>query len=204
MSKILIIGGTKYIGLELIRKFEQNNVLFYVASRRVINVKNFILIDIKINENLNNLFKEHDFDIVINFIAYSGFDAFNLCNALSLNSRKPKLILVSSVYTYNLPFEIKADEIFNENSFNANNEQYSLNDRPEVNYSQGKRDMESYFSQNYQKDKLVILRFPIVLGHNDYTLRTRFYFDKILAKKKINPEYIKSKSNYLFVEEDAQ
>ena len=70
-------------------------------------------------------------------------------------------------------------------------------------YSEGKRDMESYCIKNYRNDKLVILRFPIILGANDYTNRTQFYINKIKNRSQINPININNKSCYVFTNEAA-
>jgi hypothetical protein len=63
--------------------------------------------------------------------------------------------------------------------------------------------MESYSVDNYYNDKLVILRFPIILGANDYTQRTSFYSSLIKEEKSINPRNVHSKSNYIFSSEAA-
>jgi nucleoside-diphosphate-sugar epimerase len=63
--------------------------------------------------------------------------------------------------------------------------------------------MESYCIKNYINDKLVILRFPIILGANDYTNRTNFYVNKIKNRNQINPININNKSCYIFTKEAA-
>jgi hypothetical protein len=76
-------------------------------------------------------------------------------------------------------------------------------DRPDISYSNGKRDMESYSVNKYWNNKLVILRFPIILWANDYTQRTTIYSSLIKEGKSINPRNVHSKSNYIFSIEAA-
>lgn len=203
MKKVLVIGGTKYLGLDFINLIKSKDIQLYVASRKKIDVKNFIKIDRKKESDLNKLFSNNEFDIVIDFINYSALDSQILINSLKLQNNKPKLILISSVYTYEMPLEIKTNTVFDESSFNPLDYKFSLNDRPKVTYSEGKRNMESYSTQNYPIDKLVILRFPIILGANDYTKRTHFYLDKIKNKLKINPNKVYNKTGYIFSFEAA-
>lgn len=203
MKNILVIGGTKYLGLEFIKILDKSKINFFVASRKKIEVDNFIKIDRKSQNELDKLFIDNQFDIVIDFINYSGLDSKILLNSISKQIKPPKLILISTVYTYALPTEIDCDSLFKEVSFNPLKYKNSILDRPDVTYSEGKRDMESYCIKNYRNDKLVILRFPIILGANDYTNRTQFYINKIKNRSQINPININNKSCYIFTNEAA-
>ena len=203
MKNILVIGGTKYLGLEFIKILDKSKINFFVASRKKIEVDNFIKIDRKSQNELDKLFIDKQFDVVIDFINYSGLDSKILLNSISKQIKPPKLILISTVYTYALPTEIDCDSLFKEVSFNPLKYKNSILDRPDVTYSEGKRDMESYCIKNYRNDKLVILRFPIILGANDYTNRTQFYINKIKNRSQINPININNKSCYIFTNEAA-
>ena len=203
MKKVLVIGGTKYLGLEFIKLLNNSSTQLYVASRKKIDVENFIEIDRKNQKNLNQLFLDNQFDVVIDFINYSGFDSKILINSINQQEITPKLILISTVYTYAMPLEIKCDSVYDETNFNPSKFKYSLIDRPQVSYAEGKRNMESYCIKNYRNDKLVILRFPIILGSNDYTKRTHFYINKIKDNLKINPNNINKKGSYIFSIEAA-
>ena len=203
MKNILVLGGTRYLGLEFIKILNDKNIKLFIASREKIHNFNFIKIDRKDQKDLDNLFKKIQFDIIIDFINYSLLDSKKLLNALRFQIKSPKLILVSTTYVYDNPLEIKKDSLFNENGFDPCEHKVSGIDRPEISYSNGKRDMESYTINNYSRDKLVILRFPIILGSNDYTKRTNFYSSLIKEGKSINPYNVHSKSNYILSIEAA-
>ena len=204
MKQILILGGTKYLGLEFVKLLNKSKIKFFVASRKEIEVENFIKIDRKNQGDLDQLFIDNQFDVVVDFINYSGLDSKILINSINQQKKIPKLILISTVYTYEMPLEIKCDSVYDENSFNARKYKYSIIDGPQVSYAEGKRNMESYCIQNYRNDKLVILRFPIILGSNDYTQRTHFYIAKIKNNIKINPNNVLKKSCYIFSAEAAK
>ncbi len=203
MKNILVLGGTRYLGLEFINILNEENIKLFVASRNKIPTQNFINIDRKNQNDLDNLFKNIQFDVVIDFINFSLPDSEKLLNALRFQIKPPKLILISTTYIYDNPLKIEKDSIFNENDFLPSKHILFGLDRPEISYSNGKRDMESYSVNNYYNDKLVILRFPIILGANDYTQRTSFYSSLIKEEKSINPRNVHSKSNYIFSIEAA-
>ena len=204
MKKVLVIGGTKFLGLEFIKLLNKSKIQFFVASRKIISVENFIKIDRKNQKDLDQLFIDNQFDVVVDFINYSGLDSKILINSINQQKKVPKLILISTVYTYAMPLEIKVDSVYDETSFNPVKYKNSLIDRPQVSYAEGKRNMESYCIQNYRNKKLVILRFPIILGSNDYSKRTHFYIEKIRNNIKINPNNIHKKSCYIFSVEAAK
>jgi nucleoside-diphosphate-sugar epimerase len=203
LKNILVLGGTRYLGLEFINILNEDNINLFVASRNKIPTQNFINIDRKNQNDLDNLFKNIQFDVVIDFINFSLPDSEKLLNALRFQIKPPKLILISTTYIYDNPLLIEKDSIFNENSFLHSEHNLFGLDRPDISYSNGKRDMESYCLNNYYSDKLVILRFPIILGANDYTQRTSFYSSLIKEEKSINPRNVYSKSNYIFSIEAA-
>ena len=43
--KVLILGGTKFVGLKLISLLNDKNIDLYVASRKKIKAQNFIFFD---------------------------------------------------------------------------------------------------------------------------------------------------------------
>ena len=67
MKNILVLGGTRYLGLEFIDILNEKNIKLFVASRKKIPTQNFIYIDRKNQDDLVNLFLA-DFDLIrLNF-----------------------------------------------------------------------------------------------------------------------------------------
>lgn len=204
MKNILILGGTKYLGLEFYKIISNHkDFSISVASRGIIEGSDQKFIDRKDKNDLKNLLLEKKYDIIIDFICYSGSDAILLKDAIDKSNSNPHLIIISSIYVYGAPDRLTEHRIFSEEDFKAQDYFYFNKDRPEVSYLEGKRQMEAFFTQNYYQENLSIVRFPIILGHNDYTGRTRFYSDLIVENKKINPLFIENASNYIFTDEAA-
>lgn len=200
--KVLILGGTKFLGLELVKILSQDAVVeLHIASRRDIGIPNFHIIDRKSEEDLAGLLSAHAFDSIVDCISYSQPDALKLLNAIQKSGHPSQLIVVSSTYVYGNPIELTIDRAYDEKSFLPESYTYSPLDRPETDYFEGKRSMESYIASNYKN--CVLVRFPIILGANDYTGRTAFFSNMIRNGDGIHFETPYGKSNFVFSHEAA-
>lgn len=201
----MILGGTKFSGLELVKKFAgKKQFEVHIASRRDPgSYLNYYFINRKNEDELKMLIKENDFEIIVDFISYSLPDAEKLINAIrSKHDYNPYLITISSTYVYGNPNEVVVDAIYNESSFDPLSFEHSHMDRPEIDYFLGKRSMESYISKHYENYALI--RFPVILGENDYTGKTGYFFDIVNANRKISLDPECGPSNFLFSIEAAE
>jgi nucleoside-diphosphate-sugar epimerase len=202
--KVLILGGTKFLGLELLKKlFQRQGFEVHVASRRDPgNLIHFYKIDRKDQEDLSALFTQTEFDVIVDFISYSMPDAKKIIGAIRRrHDYNPYLITISSTYVYGHPHQITDDSTFDESDFNPSRFSYSEADRPEIDYYLGKKSMESYLVNNY--DNYALIRFPVILGQNDYTGRTTYFLELIKESKKISFDKEFGASNYIFSNEAA-
>ena len=198
MKKILILGGTRYVGKALLNHLLKNkSIQVDVLSRRKIEGLNTIIGDRKDQTLLNNVVKK-DYDYIIDFIGYCLPDAKKLIKALSLGSYKTKIIFISTTYVYN---KEQRRDCFKEDTFNPYDYVGNLLEREQISYEEGKRSAESYYCKNYLPEKLCILRFPIVLGIGDYTQRTQFFPTFFRSGGCLNQLLIGGTSNYIFVED---
>lgn len=198
MRKILILGGTKYAGNALLKDLmKSDNYQITVLSRHKIEGVFSIQGDRKNPELLRQIFKQK-YDVVIDFICFCLPDAKKLLDALKTNGAKPKIILISSTYVYD---QNTKNEIFTELDFTPLNYHASILERSEISYQEGKRSAEAYFSKNYKQEDLCILRFPIILGKNDYTLRTNFFVDFFNKGGRLNQIKSAGASNFIFVKD---
>jgi nucleoside-diphosphate-sugar epimerase len=180
--RVLILGGTKFSGLEAVKKISLiDSVELVVASRTALDFFSVRIIDRKSYEDLKRLFKE-PVDLVIDTICFTKKDAQKLIEALRFNGQCPPVLMVSSTYVYCGGNKFYYDETdFNPKEYN----EMDL-DWPDVNYIDGKRSAESFLVKNYPNDKLVILRFPVILGKGDPTGRTDFLIKIISERIKVN------------------
>lgn len=172
--KILVFGGTKYLGLEYLKtlsEIEGNEVL--VASRKEVVGFEVALFDRKNMESVKSVLNFKP-DILIDFIDFSGPDALKLNWALEEMKWQCKVIHISTTYVYSEPKNIEKNTHFKESDFPNQNFCPNLNDWPKVGYVDGKRSAEYVLLNGSIKD-LCILRFPIIVDANDVTNRTQFF-----------------------------
>lgn len=163
--KILIIGGTRFIGKSLAKKFIHCKHEVTVLSRREGEISGINYINMNKNDGLNYLSSINQrFDMVFDFIVYASEDLFYL--------RKIKFnyfIMISTVWVEKLSAGLKLDELVNDLQPIENITKFTY----EYIY---KKSMAENILLN---DKLItnpmILRLPIVLGENEHTGRYDFY-----------------------------
>ena len=205
MRNILLLGGTRFVGKKVLKLLqEQSEDKIFVASRREIDVENFIKFDRKNNEDLENIFSQYTFDVVVDFINFSASDSQILLSVLKNCGREPHLISISTIYAYNRPEDIKQDKIYREDDFDPKAIEPDLEMSSGWDYTKGKRSMEAFISQNYSSSKSTVIRFPIVLGEDDYTKRAYFFRDIIKNEQKICLTGRAKRSNYIFSSEAAE
>lgn len=188
MKRILVLGGTRYFGRELVKCFIEKGYDITVATRgnsddgfgdRIKRLK----LDRDDKESLKNALAGKYFDIVYDNIAYSPNNVYELLDIIKDNCGK--YILTSSGSVYEDPNDAK------EENFNPYDYKISYGTRTDFDYAEGKRLAEAVAFQNF-KVPAVAVRFPIVLGENDYTKRLYFYVEKIVKGEPIHVDNLQS------------
>ena len=164
--KILIIGGTRFIGKEVVNglKFLKSNYTVFSRNVSLKNEENYIIGDRNNLEDLKKIIGK--FDVIIDFISYSANQTKNILNLFP----DTRYIMISTSW------KKTKDPLSNQNKSN---------------YIQNKRlaELEIKKSKNVQNR---IIRLPIVLGLEDHTGRSYFFKQKDKLKPKIvyttNPE----------------
>ena len=185
--KILIFGGTRFVGKTLVQLLINGGHDVTILTRGDAEDPFCDSVDrIRCDRSNEEMMWEHlcdkDFDVVYDNICFSANDASITCNIFE-NHSLLKYIFTSSMYVYDAQ-----DQPLTEDDFCA--ERYI--DWPEPRsdswYRDGKRGAEAYFSKR-ARFNVSTVRFPIILGHDDYTGRFNHYISRILFEK---PLYITS------------
>ena len=157
--KILIIGGTRFIGKEVVNLLKVLKSNYTVFSRNICfkNKKNYIIGDRNNQEDLRKICG--NFDVVIDFISYNPSQTKNILN-LFPNTR---YILISTSWKQTKTL---------------------LNNQNKSNYIKNKRLAELEIKK-HENIKNRIIRLPIVLGTKDHTGRSDFFKQKDKLKPKI-------------------
>lgn len=180
--KILVSGGTRFFGIPMIKKLLEDGHDVTIATRG--NYKNpfgdrvkHIIMDRLEYESVKLSLKGKQYDVIIDKIAYCSNDVKNLLE----NVKCEKYIQMSSCSVY--PDD---HENIGENEFDPKNEKLVWKNR-DADYPEGKRQAERAALEYLDMSQCVFVRYPVVMGPNDYTGRLRFYVDHIQTE---TPMYI--------------
>ena len=191
-KKILVLGGTRFMGIRLVEKLVERNHFVTIATRGK-NKDNFgksvnrIVYDRLNPESAKQALDGKYFDIIIDTSAYSSNAVKNVLSCVSCN----RYIQVSSVAVYPKHMMNLTEDMFDSSIAN-----FSFSDHEE-NYGIGKRYAECVALQLYSDFHPAIVRIPFVvepdnLDNKELNLRLFFYVEHIVKQipmKVTNPEY---------------
>ena len=192
--KILVFGGTRFFGAHLVSKLISEGHKITIATRGQ-KKDNFgddvqrVILD-RTNENDLEKFaqsSEH-FDVIYDQICYSPIEAEYICK--HFKGKTDKLIFTSSQSVYP-PGHNLTEDIYD--PFSHKIVYQSLED---LGYEEAKRQAEAVY---FQKAEFAVaaVRFPIVLGEDDYTQRLVFHIKRIRNELEIFFPNIKARLNFI-------
>lgn len=192
---VLVLGGTRFFGKVLISRLLEQGHAVTIATRgktadpfgeRV----NRIVVDRFSEISLRKAFQDIKWDVIYDQICYTPEDAKLACEVFESSTRH--YIFTSSMAVYD---KFK-DEPFMESDFDP----YTYRIQDANSYGEGKRSAEAYF---YQKAPFPVtaVRFPIVMGEEDYTERLTFHIQHIKDGQAFYVPNEQSKMCYISSEE---
>ena len=128
-----------------------------------------IFVDKTDESSVKTALGNNEYDVIIDKVAYSSNDVRSLLR----NVHCKRYIQMSSCAVYD-----KEHLLINENEFDTAKYNLVWMDRPE-DYAEGKRQAERAALEFIDITKCTFVRFPVVMGINDYTGRLRFYAEHI-------------------------
>jgi len=175
--KCLIIGGNRFVGLRLANALDLvTGIDLHVLNRtgQVAHTKNAV-IHKGDRAHLATTFLDTDWDIIFDFAAYTQKDAEG---SLQFFKKVSRYIFISTSSVYSGPADRK-EEDFRPDKFDLGQPAKVPPD-----YSDGKRRTEAAFTQQNQFPVLSV-RFPFIVGPDDYTHRLDFHIDRTLRSDSI-------------------
>ena len=193
--KILILGGTRFVGKLLVNRLLENGYDVTLLTRG--NTKDIFENRVKklyVSRSdkiaMKRCLDKKEFDIVYDNICFNAKDAKITCEIFNKTKIK-KYIFISSMYVYNEQKEPLIESDFNPYSYSI-----GFNIRSIFDYAEGKRLAERYFARWANFDTLFV-RFPIIMARDDYTKRFENCILNILKNKPIYISYPQGKMNYI-------
>lgn len=191
--RVLVIGGTRFFGIHTVNALLVKGHDVTVATRG--NSKNvfgnkvsYICIERTNPESMRKALAGLHFDVVIDKLAYCSNDIKYALDALDCD----KYIQMSSTAIYE-PKHINTKE----NDFNPLSKQLIWCGRFDFPYDEIKRQAECALWQKYNHKNFIAVRYPFVIGIDDYTKRLLFYIEHTINGIPMNIDNIDCQMGYI-------
>lgn len=174
--KILVIGGTRFFGIHMVNALLEAGHDITIATRgraadpfgeRVQR----ICLERTDAQSMKDALQGRFYDVIIDKIAYCSNDIRSLMEAAKFG----KYIYMSSTAVY-APKRMNTVE----SDFDGMGGELRWCDRADGSYSEVKRQAEYALWQQYGDKNWIAVRYPFVIGRDDYTNRLAFYVEHVI------------------------
>jgi len=201
MKNILVMGGTRFFGRKLVELLlEQGHKVTIMTRGQSGNPfgdkVEHIEADRTNKEELVRKFESRSFDIVYDNICYSPNEAYSFCEAF--NGKIGKLVFTSTLAVYNVDGHEKCEADFDPYHYTI-----QMGDKSDFTYGEGKRQAEAVFYK-YAEFPVVAVRFPIVMGEDDYTRRLHVHVERVVNGEPIGFINMAAEMSYIQADEAAR
>lgn len=177
--EILVLGGTRLMGKQLVKTLLEQGHSVTIATRG--NVKDDfggrvtrILVDRGDKAGLQGAFSGKRYDVVYDNLAYCSNDVRNLLEAVACN----KYIVTSTGSVY-----AKWHLGLAESEVDTRTLPLVWSERDDSKYGEMKTGVECAALQQYGHLQPIAVRFPFIIGEDDYTERFYFYVKHIVGQQ---------------------
>lgn len=176
---ILILGGTRYFGIHLVSQLLQYDHRITIATRgqtadafggRVER----LTVERTDYLSLRDALKGKEYDVIFDNLAYCSNDVKALLDA----TQPCRYIMTSTASVYN-PLHMGTTEA----DFDPHTYPLVWCSRNDFPYDEVKRQAECALFQAYPQVNGMAIRFPFVIGPDDYTNRLRFYVEHAIREE---------------------
>lgn len=200
MATILVLGGTRFFGKKLVERLLQAGHDVTIATRGQAGnpfgdrVKH-LQFDRTDAHAFEQAVKGRTWDVVYDNICYSPNEALEAVRILE--GKTNKLVFTSSLATYDPRAGIRTEE-----DFDPNTHAIRTGSASDFSYGEGKRQVEAVYYQQ-ASFPVVAVRFPIVVGEDDYTERLLFHVRQVLEGKAMAFVNVDARMSYITSDEAA-
>ena len=182
---ILVFGGTRFFGVHLVEKLLENGHTVTIATRGIAK-DNFgdrvkrLIVERCDGESLAKVFACKEYDCIVDNICYASNDVKRL-----LDVAKCKRYVMTSTMSVSPLHEFHMN--MKEEDFAPLEYALKWYERPDAPYDEIKRQAEAALFQKFSDVNAAAVRFPFVIGEEDYTKRLYFYVENVMKER---PMYI--------------
>ena len=191
--KILVLGGTRFFGVHMVNDLIEKGHEVTIATRgqahddfgdSVMRIR----LDRTDEDSIKAMISDTHYDVIIDKIAYCSNDVRKLLD----NADCDKYIYMSSTAVYD---PLHVDTV--EDDFDGNGGELIWCDRPDYTYDVVKRHAEYALWQKYSDKKFVAVRYPFVIGKDDYTKRLYFYVEHVLKQMPMKIDNLDNQMSFI-------
>jgi len=199
MKKVLVLGGTRFFGKRLVKQLINAKYDVTIATRGLTkdgfgDKVNRIVFD-RDNPNSMEQLAQQSWDVVYDNICYSPNEAKEIVDLLK--GKVGRFVFTSTLAVYE-----KCKNVTEEN-FNPFTYPIQCGSREDYTYAEGKKLAEAVLFQ--QADfPVAAVRFPVVIGENDYTERLLFHVKKIADHQELVIKNLENEMTFITEEEAGE
>lgn len=199
--KILVLGGTRFFGKKLVQRLIDGGHDVTIATRgntqNVFGKKvNQVIVDRTNASSIKEAVGHENWDVIYDNICYSPNEA--LATSEIFNSKTKKYVFTSTLST----FDQQLGANIPEEAFDPYQYEIRFGDTSDFSYGEGKRLAEAVFFQK-ATFPVVAVRFPIVLGEDDYTKRLHFHIERVAQENTISFLNMDARMSYILSDDAA-
>lgn len=189
---ILVLGGTRFFGLHIVRSLLKRGHKVTIATRG--NKEddfgtsvNRIHVDHLNAKDMKQTFANHHYDVVYDNICYCSNDLRAVLEAVSCD----RFILMSTTAVYELHNHTVEED------YKPEEKELIWCDREAFPYGEVKRLAECALRKHYGQQNAVSIRYPFVIGEDDYTERLKFYVEHVMNETPMNVDNLNNQMSFI-------
>ena len=191
--KILVIGGTRYFGIPMVRELLKQGHEVTLATRQLTkddfgDAVNRLWIERTDATTIRQALSGKHFDVVYDKIAYCSNDIKYVMDQVDCD----KYIYMSSTSVYE-PKTMDTEE----EDFDAINKKLVWCDRFDFPYEEIKRQAECALWQEYSDRNWIAVRYPFAIGKDDYTQRLMYYVEHTMKSIPMNIDNLDAQMGFI-------
>lgn len=191
--KILVLGGTRYFGISMVEELIRQGHDITIATRQLTkdsfgDAVRRIRVERTDPVSVAQALQGKKYDVVYDKIAYCSNDIKFVMDAIDCD----KYIYMSSASVYE-PKKINT----NEDDFDGVTKELVWCSRSDFPYDEIKRQAECALWQIYPDRSWTAVRYPFVIGKNDYTERLRFYVEHTMKSVPMKIDNLENQMGYI-------
>jgi len=192
---ILVIGGTKFVGVHLVRQLLAAGHRVTLANRGTTadtfgDTVDRIILERTDADAIRHALGGRHFDAVYDSQAFSSNEVKYLLDAVSCG----RYIATSTVSVYSPNFKLGLTET----DFDPLRYPLKWCTRTDFAYDEIKRQVECAMFQTYRHIPAVAVRFPLIIGEDDYTQRLHFYVRHIMDAAPMHVDNLQAELAFIF------